>query len=594
MERIRPLLLFIVSAFFLSPAFAQNKNDSVRERSSARKTLAKGIGLISIAPKDTIANELSTEAFAPYENKIIRNIQIEFIGLERSIYDSSKKVNRVVSRIANSLHSRTREVIIRNHLFVNKNKPLNPFLLADNERFLRDLDFILDARIIVTPVAGTDSVDITAITRDVFSLGARIGGSPTAPEFSLYDANVAGLGQRVEFSGLLDPVRTPQFGYGLYYRKSSWLGSLTNIEFAYTQLNDGISQGGENEYAYFTRINRPLVSPYSRIAGGLEISNNQSVNVYQKPDSAFLNYRYKIFDTWLGYNMGIKKKFTNRNRHFFALRYFNNYFSEVPVQPEYQSLTDYNSTKGWLGEFTFYRKIFFKTRYVFGFGRTEDVPYGITASLTGGYVKQLQIERPYAAVKVKYSKAIRSGNFYQLKLEVGSFYRNNRIEDLLTKTEATFYTRAFNANRFKLRSFVALGYSQLVNQTTNNYIKVTRNQVYGISADSLLGTQQFYARTETTFYTPWSLAGFRFAPFTGLDWSQLECEFCDQSRPNIFGINAGLRTRNENLIFGTMEIRFTYIPDDGTGNNQFKINFRQNLQIKNTGNFIAAPSMVSN
>ena len=143
----------------------------------------------------------------------------------------------------------------------------------------------------------------------MFSLGATAGGSPLAPEFSIYDANVAGLGQRLQFSGLVDAGRTPNFGSSIYYRKSSWLGSLTNIEFAFTQLNSGISQGGENEFAYFARINRPLVSPYSRMAGGFEVSNNWSANVYKKPDSVFLNYSYKIFDTWVGYNIGIKNKF---------------------------------------------------------------------------------------------------------------------------------------------------------------------------------------------------------------------------------------------------------------------------------------------
>jgi hypothetical protein len=64
--------------------------------------------------------------------------------------------------------------------------------------------------------------------------------------------------------------------------------------------------------------------------------------------------------------------------------------------------------------------------------------------------------------------------------------------------------------------------------------------------------------------------------------------------PVIVGLNGGLRTRNENLIFGTMELRFTFIPDDGKGKNQFGFSFRQNLQIRNATNFIAAPSQVTN
>ena len=218
-------LLTLIGILVLTTSAAQEKNDSTKSRSTAGKALHKGLGLITTHRKDTVLNELSTDAFKPYENKIIRNIHVEFIGFERSIYDSTKRVKRTVTKVANALHGATKERIIRNHLFIKKNTPLNPYLLADNERFLRDLDFIMDARLVVTPIEGTDSVDITAVTRDVFSLGARFSGSPSAPKFSIYDANVAGRGQRVELSGLIDGSRNPPFGYGAYYRKRSLLGT---------------------------------------------------------------------------------------------------------------------------------------------------------------------------------------------------------------------------------------------------------------------------------------------------------------------------------------------------------------------------------
>ncbi|MCA6433093.1 MAG: hypothetical protein IM574_05725, partial [Cytophagales bacterium] len=263
--------VFIFCMFFLlADLHGQEKKDSTRQQSAVRKAIGRGIALISTAPNDTIKNEWSSSNFEGYANKIVRKIEIDFIGLDRSVYDTTKRVNRTVSRIANSLHTQTKENVIRNHLFVYKNKPLNPFLLADNERFLRSLDFILDARMVVTPIEGTDSVDIMVITRDVFSLGGSLGGSPTAPEFSLYDANLAGGGQRFQFSGKLDPGRDPRFGYSLQYQKSSLLGSLANLEMAYTELNNGVSLGSENEYAYYVRLHRPLVSPYSRLAGGIE------------------------------------------------------------------------------------------------------------------------------------------------------------------------------------------------------------------------------------------------------------------------------------------------------------------------------------
>ncbi|MCA6410038.1 MAG: hypothetical protein IM575_13005 [Cytophagales bacterium] len=586
--------VFIFCMFFLlADLHGQEKKDSTRQQSAVRKAIGRGIALISTAPNDTIKNEWSSSNFEGYANKIVRKIEIDFIGLDRSVYDTTKRVNRTVSRIANSLHTQTKENVIRNHLFVYKNKPLNPFLLADNERFLRSLDFILDARMVVTPIEGTDSVDIMVITRDVFSLGGSLGGSPTAPEFSLYDANLAGGGQRFQFSGKLDPGRDPRFGYSLQYQKSSLLGSLANLEMAYTELNNGVSLGSENEYAYYVRLHRPLVSPYSRLAGGLEVSNNWSRNIFNRPDSAFLNYKYQLVDTWAGYNLGIKSELANRNRYFLAVRYFDNFFSQRPAQEVIREQVRYASSSGLLGELTFYRKNYFKTRYVVGFGRTEDIPIGVSVSVAMGYLTLLGKERPYGGVKIDYLRASKRGDFYEIKLESGGFVQE-KSEDVLLKAAASFYTRARNAGKSKLRTFVGGGYTALFNKMTSQFLSVGNRQVFGFVGDSILGTHQVFAKTETTLYIPFSLAGFRFAPFIGIDAVQTNCLVGKEQVPVIVGLNGGVRTRNENLIFGTMELRFTFIPDDGRGKNQFGFSFRQNLQVRNATNFIVAPSQVVN
>lgn len=586
--------VFIFCMFFLlADLHGQEKKDSTRQQSAVRKAIGRGIALISTSPNDTIKNEWSSSNFEGYANKIVRKIEIDFIGLDRSVYDTTKRMNKTLGRIANSLHTQTKENVIRNHLFVYKNKPLNPFLLADNERFLRSLDFILDARMVVTPLEGTDSVDIVVITRDVFSLGGSLGGSPPTPEFSLYDANLAGGGQRFQFSGKLDPGRDPRFGYSLQYQKSSLFGSLANLEVAYTELNNGVSLGSENEYAYFVRLNRPLVSPYSRLAGGLEVSNNWSRNIFNRPDSAFLNYKYQLVDTWAGYNLGIKSELANRNRYFLAVRYFDNFFSQRPAQEVIREQVRYASSSGLLGELTFYRKNYFKTRYVVGFGRTEDIPIGVSVSVAMGYLTLLGKERPYGGVKIDYLRASKRGDFYEIKLESGGFVQE-KSEDVLLKAAASFYTRARNTGKSKLRTFVGGGYTALFNKMTSQFLSVSNRQVFGFVGDSILGTHQVFAKTETTLYMPFSLAGFRFAPFIGIDAVQTNCLVCKERVPVIVGLNGGVRTRNENLIFGTMELRFTFIPDDGRGKNQFGFSFRQNLQIRNATNFIVAPSQVVN
>jgi len=571
---------------------AQEKTDSSKT-SVTKKALLAGMKLVSTNPYDTIVNVGSIDNYTPYAGKTIRNIYVERVGFEKSIYDSTKKVTKTISKLANALHSNTRERTIRHHIFFEQYQALNPYELADNERFIRDKDFILDCRIVVTPVEGTDSVDVTVLTRDVFSLGVTLGGTfPTSPEIGLYDANINGGGQRLQFTALIDQDRDPKFGYSILYRKSSFLGSLTNIDIGYTQLDNGLSVGDETEFSYLARITRPLVSPYMRLAGGLEVSRNWSSNVYSEPDSTYLDYDYKIFNSWLGYNIGINKAITNRNRYFLAFRYFDGYYVDQPQLEEAQKEPRYNSAYGYLSEFTFYRQNFYKTRYVFGFGRTEDVPYGISLAVTGGYVREVRLERPYGAFKIKYMDANKSGNFHRLTFQTGGYLRNDKIEDFLIQGGAAYFTRALNVNRSKIRGLFSVDYTQIINRTVNDWLDVTDNYIPGFSTDSLTADRRLAMSLQTVLYTPRAILGFRMAPFVQIDMVAADCNACDFHKSTYWGFTVGLRTRNENLIFGTIEIKATFIPRDEFGQNKFVFDFTQNLRVKNTGIFATEPTLI--
>jgi hypothetical protein len=523
---------------------------------------------------------------------------VDKIGFEKSIYDTTKRVKKTVTNLANALHVDTRERTIREHLFFKKNQPLNPYKLADNERFLRDKDFILDARIVVVPIDGTDSVDLMVITRDVFSIGATVGGTiPGAPEIGIYDANIGGRGQLLYLNTVYDSERDPQFGYSLIYRKSSLLGSLTNVELGYTQMNTGRSIGKEEEYAAYVRLSRPLVSPYTRIAGGMEISRNKSANVNQKPDSLFLAYNYSVFDAWIGYNIGINRAVKNRNRQMLAFRYFNGYYFDQPEQEEYTEKVKYNSGYGYLSEFTFYRQDFYKTRYVFGFGRTEDVPYGISLAFSGGYIKQITHERPYAGIKFNYSEASKKGNFHKIMVESGGYWgkdslsNKGQFEDITLQVGGAYFTRLMHIKRYKVRSYVTGTYTQIFNRQIIDLLDISNKMIPGFRADSLDSQKRFTGHIESILYTPWSLLGFRFAPFVAADAVTVDCVPCQKTRA-FWGYSVGFRTRNENLIFGTMEVKLTYIPEVEFGGSKMAFSFKQNLRVKNTGTFVRPPTLV--
>jgi hypothetical protein len=597
---IKALFLVAVIFVFSLPASIaqhnQHKKDSVRtiehmRHSHLGRELERSITRRPFS--DTAKHERSEDKLMHYQGKIIRSIHVERIGFHKSIYNIDKKVKTAAAHLANSLHTNTHVRTIKQHLFFHKGQPLNPYRLADNERYLRDLDFILDCRIIVESLDHTeDSVDIHVITRDVFSLGGRGSGDPRKVRARLYDANLMGYGQRIDVTTLFQYTRTPRTGFNVAYRKSSIFGSLANLTLGYTQLDNGSSYGTEYEYAYYARVDRPLVSPYSRWAGGIEVSHNWSNNAYQSPDSLFLNYRYNVQDYWVGYNIGTRNNTHDRTRHFVALRYFQQQFVQQPEQSQELKNRIYNHRQIAVASVTFYEQNFYKSRYVYGFGRTEDVPYGTTLTATAGWTKELSAERPYASVDFVKSFVKPKGNFYTLRAAAGGYLKNELLEDAVLLLNASVYSHLITYKKIKVRQLVEVGYTDLINRRTNPWL-VINNYVRGFTPDSLYGSKRIYARSETTLFTSLSVLGFRWAVVAAFEGGLIQPASTTFANYQLYpGFSAGLRTRNENLIFGTMELRGYYFPVTIVGVSSFGFRFTSNLRIKYSGGFVKAPDLL--
>lgn len=591
-----------LTKFFLPTLFFAILIDTASAQSDTTKTLLnnkltqKAISSVKRNPKpEGVVTAKSEDPFLPFEGKIIRNIIINKVGFEKSIYDSSKNFRSAATRIANSLHANSKEGVIRDNLFFRKNKPLNPYRLADNERHLRDLDFILDSKIEVCLVDGSeDSVDVEVFTRDVFSLGFKFDPEELdAYRLDVYDANLFGQGQRIQMNTLLDATRSPQAGVELSYRKSSIGGTLINPSVGYTQINTGRSYGVENEHAYYLRLDRPLVSPYSRLAGSLEISKNYSINNYQAPDSTFRDYRYHLEDAWIGYNMGIYNTENSRERHFVSLRYFNQSFERKPSQPAEITNPVYNNQKFLLGSVTFYEQNFYKTQYVYGFGRTEDIPYGKTLTFTAGWSNEFGLDRSYAGMNTSREFVSRKGNFYRLAAGAGSYFREEKTEDAFLFISGLYYSKLLVKKNLKIRQQVEGGHAKAFSNAIRPLLTLN-NQLQGFRPDSLFAYKRTFLRTETTVFTNWKILGFNFAGFAAAESAYYQQDpGKDAFQKFIWGINGGFRIRNENLIFGTIEVRGFYFPVTVRGVEPYSIRVSTNVRLKYTSSFVRAPAFVS-
>jgi hypothetical protein len=176
---------------------------------------------------------------------------------------------------------------------------------------------------------------------------------------------------------------------------------------------------------------------------------------------------------------------------------------------------------------------------------------------------------------------------------VGGYLRNDKMEDVILQGGVSFVTRLYPLKRFKSRNLISATYTQLLNRSVIDYLNISNNDIPGFISDSIRANQRLAIHVESVLFTPWSLAGFRMAPFTSIDLTSIRCVQCATNNEFYWGFSAGLRTRNENLIFGTIEMKLTYIPNDQYGSSKFAVGFKQNLKIKNSGSFVKAPSLIS-
>ncbi len=601
------MAIFLVIIGCGATSFGQIKdstqNNNIINRLKGTEISEKAIKSIVRKPEaDSIFNFRSEDAFMPYAGKIIRDINIRTIHFNRTIQDTSKVFRNKLIHIGEALHSDTRERYIEHNLFIKTGQPLNPYRLADNERYLRDLNFIKDSRIFVVPYdEDGDSVDLLIMTRDVFSLGASLDpNSTTSTNWLLEEANFLGTGLRFAYSGLYDSDRRPEFGSSYSIRQNSMLGTFVNGTIGYTTIDDARSLGNENESAAYLRLDRPLFMPYARWAGGAELSRNWSNNVFRKTDSTFANYIYRIQDYWAGITFGEERASRlgreNRHRRFISARVLDQHFTQTPnIELGINDQLLYANRLLALAQLTLFKQDFYKTKYIYGFGRTEDVPYGYSISLTAGWERQFGLERPYLGTEWQKSFT-NNGNIITLGGQLGGYLRDKKTEDTNMKLTAIYFSKLYEFRKLKVRHSFEIGFNKIYSRNIKPPLDI-RNEmgIQGFLTDSLYGDMRMRARVQAIVFTNWKILGFNFALVPQFDFAVLRQQIEINNTESFFqGYSLGLRTRNENLIFNTLEVRGFYYPTTVENIDHYRVNVSANIRIKYPTALVKAPETIFN
>lgn len=536
--------------------------------------------------------------FQPYTNRVIRMIRVQALDFGISLGDTSKRINNSLTHLANWLHNNTKESVIRNNLFFRNYDKLSPFVLANNERYLRNLPYIQDARIMVRPVRNSpDSVDVTIFVKDVFSIGGKLKlHSYQSISASVRDDNTLGWGDRLELQTLFDRRRQPVLGYGMAYTKRNLAGSFVDLSVGYLNFGPAFNTGRKEENTAFVRMEKPLVNPYSLWTWSTSAEVHSTSNMFGL-DSIYevdWKYKYRLYDGWIGRNLTTNRVSSEREfrrlRYLVSLRVIDQKFLEKPLQFLGQYNYSFANTFAVLGALSAFKQRFYKTSFIYGFGRNEDLPSGVETSFVTGFTEKEGRKRVYSSLNFNYTYVTPKERFFNYTVATGSSFYKGSPEDVLLFGSIEYFGRLHEWNRWKQRLFINASAAKQLNPLLDEPLFLDGS--YGLDEynnEYLPGHFRMIVKMESVFFSPLSVAFFRFAPFVFGNLGLFKTNASEKAVPMIGG---GIRCRNESLVLGTIELKGTYFLKEDLTGRKYSIGVRSNLRYRYNQNFIKRPGFV--
>ena len=516
-----------------------------------------------------IENLKNEEYYKLYSGKTIRNIDVIKLDVfGPTLTNPNQGAKSWFQKAGNNTHIKTRKFIIQNNLFFEKGDTIDPSLLVDNERLLRELDYIKNASIEIAEVPDNPNlVDILIITKDVYSAGIYIDlYNSTSGAFEVYENNLAGIGHRLLASMQWNSLEDTPFGYSFKYR----IGNIGN-----TFIKSNIEYlNSFNTEKYEINFTRKFVSYNTKWAGKLSFKKIATYRDIQKTDTLLKNTELDYFsnDVWFGRSFLIKTgnlHYQNRSRLVLGIRYIDNNFSKGPEVRERYNF-QYHDNQIALASIAFARQKHYKSNLIYGFGKTEDIPIGTIIQINAGLEKDEFLKRPYWGFKYSRGSYYPKIGYLNFETEFGAYFYTNKIEQGVVNFKAQAISNLFYYNKLKLREFLSINYTRGFNRFPDESIYLNSTNIWGLESSYLFGLQKLSFNSEVVAFTNIHIYNFKFLFFGFADLGLVGPENHSIFKQELYsGIGLGFRVRNENLVFKTFQIRLAFYPKVPADSDQF-------------------------
>ncbi|MGD2141043.1 MAG: hypothetical protein PVH25_11640 [Burkholderiales bacterium] len=242
------------------------------------------------------------------------------------IFDlNNPKEDSFFYRLANALHIRSRESVIRRALLFKSGEPVSTQRIEETQRLLQETQYLYGAQI--RPIAYHDGVvDIEVVTRDTWTLDPGLGysrkGGENEGKYGLKELNILGTGAAIEWqrtdyeSGTVDDFQ---------FNNNQILGTRARFNYTY--------RTGDTQQAHSTILERPFYSLETRWAAGIGGStSDQLISTY---DSNVLTEQYRRYvdrtSIYGGWSKGLVNNWTHR--YFIGFDYVKDAYELEPGAP---------------------------------------------------------------------------------------------------------------------------------------------------------------------------------------------------------------------------------------------------------------------
>lgn len=528
--------------------------DSLKVRAEKRRltSLLYDMIIVSPSPPGNAREEMTSSSYyEPYSGRMIRKrelIRLDAFG--QDIDNPEGKTPSRAEKFANSTYTKTRRFVLNQHLLFREGDTVSPLLLSDNERLLRELPFIDDARITVVPV-DSNLADIAVVVREKYPIGLNVSlSSIERGNVTLFSRNFAGLGHELEISLPYKFDRYPAPGIGISY-------SVRNIARTFSDLGLEFADGlGTTRAAGI--LKRGFVTSETKYAWSASLiftHTTEDLDTMINPAPLMFTRQ----DYWAARSFMIDR--SSVTRLIVTGRYMhNNVFARPGIDDNsYYRYQNYQIVTGSLAVTS---QRFINTSLIYSYGRTEDIPYGYMAEVTGGREKNEFKWRTYGGVTLSYGNFFNRIGFLYAGAGVSAFYNNGGTEQGMVQGTVRYFTPLAALGRSRIRTFVNCSYTRGFNRYSDELLYFRNDGlIRGFRNDSVSGCTRLAFSLEPVLFLPRPVIGFRFALFAFADAGVLaKGGFTEGDYSMVTAVGAGVRLRNDQLVLNTLQIRLAWYP----------------------------------